>query len=95
MTPTGHSEWPVGNRRNSMDRELIQSLAKDFESHAIEIDGVECWFARDLQTPLGYDRWENFYNVVQKAKIACENAGNTVDDHFRDVRKMVNIGSLN
>jgi DNA-damage-inducible protein D len=38
-----------------MDRELIQSLAKDFESYAIEIDGVECWFARDLQTPLGYD----------------------------------------
>ena len=32
-----------------MDRELIQSLAKDFESCAIEIDGVECWFARDLQ----------------------------------------------
>jgi DNA-damage-inducible protein D len=76
-----------------MDRELIQSLAKDFESYAIEIDGVECWLARDLQTPLGYDRWENFYNVVQKAKIACENAGNTVDDHFRDVTKMVDIGS--
>ncbi|MGH7595017.1 MAG: DNA damage-inducible protein D [bacterium] len=76
-----------------MDRELIQSLAKDFESYVIEIDGVECWFARDLQTPLGYDRWENFYNVVQKAKIACENAGNIVDDHFRDVTKMVDIGS--
>jgi len=76
-----------------MDRELIQSLAKDFESYAIEIDGVECWLARDLQMPLGYDRWENFYNVVQKAKIACENAGNIVDDHFRDVTKMVDIGS--
>ncbi len=76
-----------------MDRELIQSLAKDFESYAIEIDGVECWLARDLQTPLGYDRWENFYNVVQKAKVACENAGNVVDDHFRDVTKMVDIGS--
>lgn len=72
-----------------MDRELIQSLAKDFESYAIEIDGVECWFARDLQTPLGYDKWENFYKVVQKAKIACENAGNIVADHFLDVRKMV------
>jgi DNA-damage-inducible protein D len=80
-------------RMNAMDRELIKSLAKDFESYAIEIDGVECWLARDLQTPLGYDRWENFYNVVQKAKIACENAGNVVDDHFRDVTKMVDIGS--
>jgi DNA-damage-inducible protein D len=76
-----------------MDRELIQSLAKNFESYAIAIDGVECWFARDLQTPLGYDKWENFYNVIQKAKIACENAGNIIDDHFLDVRKMVDIGS--
>ncbi len=76
-----------------MDRELIQSLTKDFESYATEIDGVECWFARDLQMPLGYDKWENFYKVIQKAKIACENAGNIVDDHFLDVRKMVAIGS--
>jgi DNA-damage-inducible protein D len=76
-----------------MDRELIQSLAKDFESYALEIDGVECWLARDLQTPLGYDKWENFYKVVQKAKTACENAGNIVADHFLDVRKMVGIGS--
>ncbi len=76
-----------------MDRELIQSLAKNFESYAIEINGVECWFARDLQMPLGYDKWENFYNVIQKAKIACENAGNIIDDHFFDVRKMVDIGS--
>jgi len=76
-----------------MDRELIQSLTKDFESYATEIDGVECWFARDLQTPLGYDKWENFEKVVQKAKIACENAGNIVADHFLDVGKMVDIGS--
>lgn len=76
-----------------MDRELIQSLTKDFESYATDIDGVECWFARDLQTPLGYDKWENFYKVIQKAKIACENAGNIIADHFLDVRKMVEIGS--
>ena len=76
-----------------MDRELIQSLAKNFESYATDIEGVECWFARDLQEPLGYDRWENFQNVIQKAKISCENAGNKVADHFLDVTKKVEIGS--
>jgi DNA-damage-inducible protein D len=76
-----------------MDKEQIQSLANDFESFAAEIDGVECWFARDLQKPLGYDRWENFSKVIGKAKIACENAGNIVADHFLDVTKKVEIGS--
>jgi len=84
---------PFDNNTNTMDRELIQSLTKDFESYATEIDGVECWFARDLQTPLGYDKWENFFKVIQKAKSACKNAGNIVADHFLDVRKMVTIGS--
>jgi DNA-damage-inducible protein D len=76
-----------------MDKELIQTLSKDFESFATEIDGVECWFARDLQKPLGYDRWENFYKVIQKAKTACENAGSIVTDHFLDVTKKVELGS--
>jgi hypothetical protein len=56
-----------------MDRELIQSLAKDFESYAIEIDGVECWLARDLQTPLGYDRWENFYTEITNYNVQQQN----------------------
>lgn len=76
-----------------MDKELIQSLTKDFESYATEVEGVECWFARDLQEPLGYDKWDNFQKVIQRAKIACENAGNIVDDHFLDVAKKVDIGS--
>lgn len=77
----------------SMDKELIQSLRRNLESYATDIEGVECWFARDLQEPLGYDRWENFHKVIEKAKIACENAGSIVDDHFLDVTKKVDIGS--
>lgn len=76
-----------------MDKELIQSLTRDFESYATEVDGVECWFARDLQVLLGYTQWRNFLPVIEKAKTACENAGNEVDNHFADVRKMVEIGS--
>ena len=54
---------------------------------------MECWSARELQKLLGYSKWENFTNVINKAKVACENVGHNVSDHFPDVRKMVALGS--
>ena len=42
---------------------------------------------------LGYDKWENFQKVIEKAKIACKNTGLIVEDHFPDVGKMVLTGS--
>ena len=76
-----------------MDKDLILKLKKTFEDCAREADGVEFWFARDLQNLLGYDKWENFLNVIEKARIACKNSGYDVKDHFPDVRKMVDVGS--
>ena len=76
-----------------MKKEIIQQLYSAFEQAALEIDGVECWSARELQTLLGYSKWENFANVIDKAKTACENVGNNISDHFPDVRKMVSLGS--
>ena len=76
-----------------MKKEIIQQLYSAFEQAALEIDGVECWSARELQKLLGYSKWENFANVINKAKIACENVGHNVSDHFPDVRKMVSLGS--
>ena len=46
-----------------------------------------------MQKLLGYSKWENFTNVINKAKVACENVGHNVSDHFPDVRKMVALGS--
>lgn len=57
------------------------------------IENVECWSAREIQVLLGYNKWENFEKVVEKAKVACENAGEKIADHFPDVRKMVGVGS--
>ncbi|MFA6832046.1 MAG: DNA damage-inducible protein D [Bacteroidaceae bacterium] len=76
-----------------MKKEVIQELYNGFETAAVEIEGVECWSARELQSLLGYSKWENFSKVIEKAKTACENAGHAVSDHFPDVRKMVNLGS--
>ena len=76
-----------------MKREIISELYQGFEAAAIEVDGVECWSARDLQPLLGYSKWENFSKVIEKAKEACRNAGNSDADHFPDVGKMVCIGS--
>lgn len=76
-----------------MKSEEIKALFVLFESAAAELEDVECWSARELQDLLGYSKWENFEKVIQKAKDACKNAGEEVDYHFPDVRKMVKIGS--
>lgn len=77
-----------------MKIEIIQSLTTNFEEHSYTTkEGVEFWFARDLQHLLGYAKWENFSKVITKAKIACEVSDNEVSDHFPDVRKMVELGS--
>lgn len=71
----------------------IVALFDLFEAAAADYQGVECWSARELQSLLGYFKWENFYKVIEKAKESAENAGEMLLDHFPEVRKMVSIGS--
>ena len=56
-------------------------------------DQVEVWFARELQTVLGYARWENFLVAISRAAESCTMQNVNVDDHFREVTKMVTLGS--
>jgi DNA-damage-inducible protein D len=76
-----------------MKSEEIKSLFSQFEAAASELEGIECWSARELQALLGYSKWENFEKVIHKAKDACRNAGELIENHFPDIRKMVEIGS--
>ena len=77
-----------------MKTELVRTLADTFEAHAQQTEsGIEFWLARDLQHLLGYTKWDNFLNVVSKAKTACEVSGHQVSDHFANVGKMVDLGS--
>ena len=65
-----------------------------FESHAKKTENaVEFWLARDLQQLLGYEKWDNFKNIISKAKTACELSDSQIADHFADVGKMVTLGS--
>ena len=76
-----------------MKKEEIQALFSQFEQVSCVTNGIECWSARDLCTLLGYKLWQNFTKVIDKAKEACINVGQNVEDHFIDVNKMVVIGS--
>lgn len=72
-----------------MKSEEIKQLFTQFEAAAAELEGVECWSARELQDLLGYSKWENFEKVIQKAKDSCKNAGEEVAYHFPDIRKTI------
>ena len=77
-----------------MKSEIIKSLSNNFEDHSQTTEnGIEFWFARDLQHLLGYTEWRNFNMVITKAKTACEVTDNLIADHFVDVNKMVDLGS--
>ena len=49
--------------------------------------GDEFWYARELQTVLGYKQWRRFYDVIERAKIACENSDYEVSDHLPTLAK--------
>ncbi len=76
-----------------MKQEQIKQLFEQFENICYLYNGIECWSARELQLLLGYAKWDNFSKVIDKAKIAAENADIKVSDHFADVGKMVDLGS--
>lgn len=78
-----------------MDNTAIQTLTNHFDglSHTLPEDGIEFWFARELQEPLGYAKWERFKDVIYRAMTSCETTGYNPEDHFRNVTKMIEIGS--
>jgi len=75
--------------------EVVKKLQSRFDALAQNIPGeeIEFWFARDLQEPLGYLRWENFLVAIERAIASCKTTGYEPSDHFRGVTKMVPVGS--
>jgi DNA-damage-inducible protein D len=66
----------------------------DFDSiKQMNVYGMEYWSARELAPLLGYDKWQRFEDALRRAKTACEQTGNIVQDHFTGAGKMVQVGS--
>jgi DNA-damage-inducible protein D len=75
-----------------MKTQLIHSLTNNFESFSQKTeDGIEFWLARDLQQLLGYSKWDNFKNVIFKAKTACEISEQEIINHFADIGKTIQM----
>jgi DNA-damage-inducible protein D len=75
-----------------METQIIHSLTNNFESFAHKTEeGIEFWLARDLQQLLGYTKWDNFKNVILKARTACELSGQDIEDHFADIGKTIQM----
>ena len=62
----------------------IAKAVKDDEGNSIEV-----WYAREFQEVLGYARWENFVTALGRAIESCKTLEVNVDDHFREVTKMI------
>lgn len=82
-----------------MDKKLILQYKSSFDNIVRHIESndnqgeVEVWYARELQPVLGYVRWENFLVAIGRALESCKTQGVSVEDHFREVTKMVELGS--
>lgn len=78
-----------------MEKRKITAIKFQFDEtiHTIEGTDVEYWLARELMVLLGYERWENFEKAIKRAMESCKTSGIEVSDHFREVTKMVQLGS--
>lgn len=76
-----------------MGKKLTKKTMTLFESiKHIDENGVEYWTSRSLWKILEYNEYRNFLPVIEKAKLACENSGQKVEDHFEDILEMIVIG---
>ena len=77
-----------------MGEKLTKKTMTLFESiKHVDENGVEYWTSRSLWKILEYTDYRNFQTVIEKAKLACENSGQNIEDHFVDINEMVTIGS--
>ncbi len=75
-----------------MTLNIIKTLTTDFEWASNKTnEDIEFWYARDLQQLLGYSKWDNFKNVISKAKISCEVSKHKVIEHFPDIGKTIQM----
>ena len=78
--------------KNYLNQEEINNMLFEDIKH-IDENGLEYWYARELQLVLDYKEWRKFENVIKKAVKSCENSNINALNHFVGADKMVGIGS--
>ena len=77
-----------------MSTRLTKKTMSLFESiKHVDKNNIEYWTSRTLWKVLEYTEYRHFLPVIDKAKLACENSGQRIEDHFEDILEMVEIGS--
>lgn len=78
-----------------MDKSRVLAIKLQFDEtiHIVDNTDIEYWLARELMPLLGYERWENFEKAIRRSIESCEMSGIAASDHFREVTKMVRLGS--
>ena len=77
------------------DKNLVPMGSKSFEDlKKVNEYGAEYWSAREIQPLLGYTQWRRFEDAIKRALTSCKQSGNTVENHFADAGKMVELGRV-
>ena len=76
-----------------MNKELQRNDLSIFEQiRKIDSSGNEYWSARDLAKALEYSEYRHFMPVIERAKDACKNSGQRIEEHFEDILEMITLG---
>lgn len=77
-----------------MAKELSKKVLSVFEqTKQTDENGNEFWMARQLAKTLEYTDLRNFISVIEKAKEACKNSGQTIENHLVELNEVVSVGS--
>ena len=70
-------------------KEYTEKLFEDIKH--IDDNGKEYWLARELQNILGYHQWRSLNDLIERAKVACQESKHNIDDHFAVQHKMIKL----
>ena len=82
------SETTIYLRRNSGDG----PSGSPFDAIRHEDEHGEYWLARELQPIMGYEKWERFEGVIERAIRSAENTATYSDQAFSRIREVGQIG---
>jgi DNA-damage-inducible protein D len=85
------AQEPIDPPFNGTSEEVIAGFEAAVKMTA---DDVEYWSARELMKLLGYRDWKEFESVIQRAYMACNQSGLTINDHFAEVSQVKEYGSF-